>query len=262
MHVLLTNDDGIYADGLWAVVRQLEADSRVSRLDIIAPAVQQSGVSHSVTYLTPLTPKRAVVRHKDVWIVDGTPADCVKLGVMSLLEKRPDVVISGINDGLNTGINAILSGTVAAAREATFFQIPAVALSLEAAGTMDFERAAELSVPRVLTLLQRSLGLDVDRFVSLLNVNIPASVVEPAVDDDVAPWKVVPMKLTRHDDPYLVRQDPKQRDYYWSTDEPLVEAPGANTDVDSIAAGAITVTPMSYDLTDHKQLQQLELDLN
>ena len=256
MHVLLTNDDGIHAEGLWAVSEELQRDTRVSRLDIIAPAIQQSGVSHSITYLTPLTPTRTTVREKQVWIVNGTPADCVKLGVMSLLDRRPDVVISGINEGLNTGINAIYSGTVAAAREATFFDIPAAALSLEYAQDMDFHRASLLSTGRILGLLTELRGQESGK--TLLNVNIPTSAVIPCDGSDEVYWKVVPMKLTRHDDPYTVGQNPKQGDYYWSTDQPFVELPGADTDVDSIAGGAITVTPMSFDLTNHRMLRKLQ----
>ena len=256
MHVLLTNDDGIHAEGLWAVSDELQRDSRVSRLDIIAPAVQQSGVSHSITYLTPLTPTRTTVREQQVWIVNGTPADCVKLGVMSLLDRRPDVVISGINEGLNTGINAIYSGTVAAAREATFFDIPAAALSLEYAHDMDFHRASLLSTGRTLGLLKELRGQESGK--TLLNVNIPTSAVILSDVSDEVYWKIVPMKLTRSDDPYTVGQNPKQGNYYWSTDQPFVELPGADTDVDSIAGGAITVTPMSFDLTNHRVLRKMQ----
>ena len=174
---------------------------------------------------------------------------------MQLLDQRPDLVISGINEGLNTGINAIYSGTVAAAREATFFGLPSVALSLEYAQEMVFSTAASISVPRVLGMIEcmtlASGGT------GLLNVNIPQSAVSPEDSAEKPIWKYVPMKLTRHDDPYVTGADPKQRHYYWSTDEPFVELPGADTDVDSIAAGAITVTPMSFDLNDYRMLQQL-----
>jgi len=258
MHVLLTNDDGIHAEGLWAVAESLTEDPRVTRLDVIAPSVQQSGVSHSITYLSPLTPKRALVNNRQVWIVDGTPADCVKLGVMSLLPQRPDVVLSGINDGLNTGMNAVYSGTVAAAREATFFHIPAAAISLEYSDEMEFQSVARLTVNRTLTMLEKMVAAKSGS--TLLNVNIPTSAVAPAGEGNSVHWKVVPMKLSRHEDPYLVRQDPKQQNYYWSTDQPFVELPGAENDVDSIAAGAITVTPMSFDLTDYKALKNLDLE--
>ncbi len=256
MHVLLTNDDGIHAEGLWAVAEELQKDPRVTCLDIIAPAVQQSGVSHSITYLKPLAPTRTIVREQQVWVVNGTPADCVKLGMMSLLDRRPDVVISGLNEGLNTGINAIYSGTVAAAREATFFGVPAAALSLEYTKDMDFQRASLLSTAATLGLL-KELRIQTTGN-TLLNINIPTSAVMPGDVKDEVSWKVVPMKLTRNDDPYTVGKDPRQRSYYWSTDQPFVELPGAATDVDSIAGGAITVTPMDFDLTNHKVLRSLK----
>ena len=255
MFVLLTNDDGIHAEGLWAAAEELRQDRRVTRLEIIAPQVQQSGVSHSITYLSPLVPTRETVRGQSVWVVNGTPADCVKLGVMQLLDQRPDLVISGINEGLNTGINAIYSGTVAAAREATFFRLPGVALSLEYAQEMVFSTAASISVPRVLGMVESMTVTSGGT--GLLNVNIPQSAANPEGSAEKPIWKYVPMKLTRHDDPYITGTDPKQRHYYWSTDEPFAELPGADTDVDSIAAGAITVTPMSFDLNDYRMLQQL-----
>ena len=257
MHVLLTNDDGIHAEGLWAVADLLTENPRVSRLEVIAPSVQQSGVSHSITYLSPLTPQRALVNNRQVWIVDGTPADCVKLGVMSLLDQRPDIVLSGINEGLNTGINAVYSGTVAAAREATFFGIPAGAISLEYSDEMAFQDAARLTVEKILMMLEKLV--DAKSSSTLLNVNIPTSTVASTDEASSVHWKVVPMKLSRHEDPYLVRQDPKQQNYYWSTDQPPVGLPGAENDVDSIAAGAITVTPMSFDLTDYRVLKNLDL---
>ena len=120
---------------------------------------------------------------------------------------------------------------------------------------MVFSTAASISVPRVLDIVE-SMTIASQGTV-LLNVNIPQSAVNSEDPAKRPIWKYVPMKLTRHDDPYVSGADPKQRQYYWSTDEPFVELPGANTDVDSIAAGAITVTPMSFDLNDYRMLQQL-----
>jgi 5'-nucleotidase len=120
--ILLTNDDGVYAPGLAALERQLR---RLGELCVVAPATEQSGVGHSITYLTPLIVKEVFHgRRRWGWAVEGSPADCVKLGITELCPRRPDLIVSGINGGLNAGINVLYSGTVAAAIEGAFSELP------------------------------------------------------------------------------------------------------------------------------------------
>ena len=134
MLILLTNDDGIYAPGLAALAREMR---KLGEIVVVAPATEQSGVGHSITYLTPLIVKE--VFHRDSsngeqrlgWAVEGSPADCVKIGVHQFCPRQPDLVVSGINSGLNAGINVLYSGTVAAAIEGAFFGITSVAVSLQ-----------------------------------------------------------------------------------------------------------------------------------
>ena len=144
MQILLTNDDGIYAPGLAALERVLK---ELGDVCVVAPATEQSGVGHSITYLTPLTVKEVFDgdRHRG-WAVEGSPADCVKLGVAEFSPRRPDLVVSGINYGLNAGINVLYSGTVAAAIEGAFYEITSVAVSLEYDEHADFDRAAHIAV--------------------------------------------------------------------------------------------------------------------
>ena len=141
--ILLTNDDGIYAPGLAALEREL---SRLGEVRVVAPSQEQSGVGHSITYLTPLIVKEVYDGEKHWgWAVEGSPADCVKLGVSQLCPRRPDLVVSGINSGWNVGINVLYSGTVAAAIEGAFFGITSIAVSLEFSEAAPFGRAARLA---------------------------------------------------------------------------------------------------------------------
>ena len=128
MQILLTNDDGIYAPGLAAMERAL---GRLGDVCVVAPAVEQSGVGHSITFLSPLMAKEVFDgERRRGWAVEGSPADCIKLALSEFCP-RPDLVISGINGGLNLGINVLYSGTVAGATEGAVFGIPSIAVSLE-----------------------------------------------------------------------------------------------------------------------------------
>jgi 5'-nucleotidase len=143
VQILLTNDDGIYAPGLAAIERELREMGDVC---VVAPATEQSGVGHSITYLTPLIVNEVFDGPRSRgWAVAGSPADCVKLGVFEFCERRPDLVVSGINYGLNAGINVLYSGTVAAAIEGAFFEITSIAVSLQYSPHADFDRAAKLA---------------------------------------------------------------------------------------------------------------------
>src|SRR5689334_18472469 len=146
MHILLTNDDGVYAPGLRALRAELK---KLGRVTVVAPAGEQSAVGHSITLLTPLLVQQVVDENQQPmgWAVEGRPADCVKLALMELLEEPPDLVVSGLNAGSNAGINVLYSGTVAAAIEAAFFQYTSIACSLEYTKLkpLDFPRAAELA---------------------------------------------------------------------------------------------------------------------
>ncbi len=141
MQILLTNDDGIYAPGLAAMERAL---LKLGDVAVVAPATEQSGVAHSITFLTPLTAKEIFDgSRRRGWAVEGSPADSVKIGIFEFCPQRPDLVVSGINGGLNAGINVLYSGTVAAAIEGAFFGITSIAVSLEYDEHAEFEKAAD-----------------------------------------------------------------------------------------------------------------------
>jgi 5'-nucleotidase len=243
MLILLTNDDGIYAPGLVAMHREL---SRIGEVYVVAPATEQSGVGHSITYLTPLIVKEMFNDGPNGdpptrwgWAVDGSPADCVKIGVAELCPGRPDLVVSGMNSGLNAGINVLYSGTVAAAIEGAFFGITSVAVSLEFGQHARLERAARVA-REVIEHILKNKGPEPQ----LYNMNIPAAALSGAAE-----VVAVPMNVTRYGDNFEKRQDPWGRNYYWLRGGPAPLMPEHETDLSALAQGKITLTPLDYDLT-------------
>ncbi|MEJ2746082.1 MAG: 5'/3'-nucleotidase SurE, partial [bacterium] len=166
MKVLLTNDDGINAPGLYALYLEIK---KIGDVTIIAPASERSAVGHAITTVDPL---RVTEVRKDGEVyglaVSGTPADCVKIAINSLLPDRPDLVISGINQGPNTGMNVIYSGTISAATEATMLGVPAFAISLDSFTSREFGYAAEFAARLASAIVEKGLPPG-----TLLNVNVP-----------------------------------------------------------------------------------------
>jgi 5'-nucleotidase len=246
VHILLTNDDGVFAPGLRALRKELK---RLGDVTVIAPAVEQSGVGHSITLLTPLVVKPVDDEEGTPlgYVVEGSPADCVKLAILELLDRPPDLIVSGINSGANAGINVLYSGTVAAAIEGAFFKITSIAVSLELAEHFDYPRAAKNASCVIRSILSNQPAAG-----SLYNINLPAhSRGEPKG------VRVVPMGIGRYGEGFEKRQDPRGRTYYWMTYAPPYHLEGPETDVTSLTEGYITVTPLHFDMTRHDLLQQV-----
>lgn len=241
MQILLTNDDGIYAPGLAALERKLAALGDVC---VVAPATEQSGVGHSITFLNPLIVQEIYDGdRRRGWAVEGSPADCVKIGVAEFCPRRPDLVVSGINGGLNAGINVLYSGTVAAAIEGAFFEITSVAVSLEYAEHSNFDAAADLATGVIRQILQRKRTVP-----QLFNLNIPQrALVEPSE------LRIVPMGVARYGENFEKRRDPRGRSYYWATNEPPPPPGEHETDLTALSKGCVTLTPLNFDLT-HRPL--------
>lgn len=251
MQILLTNDDGVYAPGIAALRKGLQALGTVS---LISPATEQSGVGHSITFLEPLVCKE-IYNGDDLYgiAVEGSPADCVKLGVSELTQQPVELIVSGINGGLNAGINVLYSGTVAAAIEGAFFGINSFAVSLEYDPHADFDAAAEIAVPLIQQILSKK-----DKPPQLYNINIPSAAVEAFVKGTKPTVKVVPMGIERYGEHYIRRQDPKGRDYYWATNDPPPKRTDHPTDLTMLADGYVTVTPLQFNMTDHTELPKME----
>jgi 5'-nucleotidase len=247
--ILLTNDDGIYAPGLEAMEHKLR---QVADVVTVAPATEQSGVAHTITFLRPLICKQVFDKtgqSHQRWAVEGSPADSVKIGVVELLPRRPDLVISGINGGLNAGINVLYSGTVAAAIEGAFFGIDSIAVSLEYDEHANFARAAELAWGVIEQLLAKKKGSETQLF----NLNMPTAAMTRPLG-----VKVVPMGLARYGESYIKRVDPKGRTYYWATNDPPPPPGEVETDLTALRNGYVTVTPLQYEMTRWTALREME----
>jgi 5'-nucleotidase len=243
VQILLTNDDGVYAPGLAAMRRQL---GMLGNVHLVAPATEQSGVGHSITFLEPLVCKQ--IFNGDTLIgtaVEGSPADCVKLGVSVLIPETVDLVVSGINGGLNAGINVLYSGTVAAAIEGAFFRLNSFAVSLEYDPHADFDTAARIAVPLIRQVLARK-----DSPPQLYNINIPTAAVQLVQAGGIPQVHVVPMGIERYGEHYIRRQDPKGRDYYWATNDPPPRRTAHPTDLTMLSDGHVTISPLQFDMTD------------
>jgi 5'-nucleotidase len=246
MRILLTNDDGIYAPGLAAMERQLR---NLGDVTVASPLTEQSGVGHAITYLTPLMAREVFTEDQQPrgWAVEGSPADCVKLAVCALLPERPDLLVSGINSGMNAGINVLYSGTVAAAIEGAFFGITSIAVSLEYHEAPRYDVAAEMAAGVIKQLLAQPNAAG-----HLYNLNIPMRALT-----NPAEVKFVSMATAPWGEHFQARLDPRGRPYYWANGLQPDPPPGVTTDLSELRAGNITITPLNFDMTDREQLAEM-----
>jgi 5'-nucleotidase len=259
--ILITNDDGITAPGLLALKRGLNS---LGRTEVYAPDRNWSAASRTRTFHKPLRVDPVPLLDGSVgYATSGTPSDCVSLALLGLLDRRPDLIVSGINAGLNLGRDVSYSGTVAAAMEGARSGVPAVAVSYDTlqapSDDLDYDRAADF--------LRRLAGFLLDRPPLppgiLLNVNVPYS---PG-------GRILRTRLTRlggeaYSNYLVTGKDPHGREYYWITGDPLTgaSAGGSGTDIEAIAEGYVSITPIHLDMTEHALLTELrpweqELDL-
>ncbi|MFM1830721.1 MAG: 5-nucleotidase SurE [Planctomycetota bacterium] len=257
MRILHTNDDGIGATGIAALHHATEGMGE--RL-VVAPASGQSAESHGITFHRPLMTRTARLEHGGEGVaVDGTPADCVKLALRAIWperhgpDTRPDLVISGMNHGANVGINVIYSGTVAAAVEAAFLGVPAIAVSLLLGdrSRIHWARAAAIARHAIDRVVAAGL-LDAHR---VININVPRT---ESPDAPMPPMAVVPMNTAAGIDGYERRTAPDGRTYYWPAGNGMEFVHTAEgSDVERLYGGAVTVTPLFYDLSDRTLLERM-----
>jgi 5'-nucleotidase len=248
VRILLTNDDGVYAPGLRALLSEVR---RLGEVLVVAPATEQSAVGHSVTLTNPLIVQevRDDERRPIGWGVEGRPADCVKLALRELLPWRPDLVVSGLNAGSNAGINVLYSGTVAAAVEGAFFRITSIACSLEYSKPTapDFARGAAYARQIIEQILARQPAVG-----SLFNVNVPD--LERHTPRGV---RTAPQNMASYEETYDRRTDPRGRVYFWSNPEFGCPDPHPDSDVTALKEGWITVTPLQFNLTHEAMLGEM-----
>jgi 5'-nucleotidase len=245
VRILLTNDDGILAPGLVALHA---AVADLGEVSVVAPASPQSAAGHGITVGGELAVERVSIDGK-FWglSVEGRPADCVKLAFRALLPKMPELVLSGINAGANTGINVLYSGTVAAAAEGAMLGAKAVAFSLSTGGDLDFTRAARYCRAVLEILLEGNLESG-----HLVNVNVPR-----LKEGGPAGICIARQSVAAVDEKYTGRRDAEGRDHYQLTDWYGFLNPTAESDVAAVERGYITLTPLHVDLTDSSRLESL-----
>lgn len=251
--LLITNDDGIYAEGIQVLCQALTElqDSRGYSLTVVAPNHEQSAVGHAITMHRPLRVDKVRFLHNPGlrgFSINGTPSDCVKLAVEAILPEPPELVISGINRGANLGTDVVYSGTVSAAVEGIILGIPAVAVSLTEGDTDDFTAAARFICDLVPYLLAEPLPPG-----TLLNVNVPQ---ESA--GGIKGVRVTRLGRRRYRNTFEERTDPRGRSYYWLAGELVEEEEDPDTDVTAILQGYISITPVHFNLTNDCYLPHLE----
>lgn len=241
MKILCTNDDGYLATG----IRVLASAARsLGPVTVVAPDREQSATSHSLTLHHPLRARRSI---DGAWIVDGTPTDCVILAVNELLDDRPDLCVSGINQGPNLGEDVLYSGTVAGAMEATVIGIPAVALSY----TGDRYEEIEGWEPVVSRLLERLLAYPAPEH-TLFNVNLPA-----CAPDEVRGIRITSLGRRRYSESITRANDPSGREYFWIGGGSVHWRGSDDSDFQAVRDGYVSVTPLHLDLTNYRLLEEI-----
>ena len=237
--ILVTNDDGIFSEGIIALAKALGTMGEVT---VVAPASEQSAAAHSLTLSRPLRIRRIDERH---YSIDGTPTDCVTLALTKILaDCLPDIVVSGINYGANLGDDVTYSGTVAGALEASVFNLPGIAVSLATRSDFDFTHAAAFAAGLTRKVLAEGLPDG-----TILNVNLP-------------PGEIRGSRIT-HQGIKIARTsiieglDPRGRPYYWIGEQQTSWKQEEGSDYAAIEQGLVSITPLRTDMTDYRALEKL-----
>ncbi len=244
--ILVTNDDGITAPGLKALV---EVVKKIGEVFVIAPDSPQSGMGHAITVNSPIRIDKSDVFGKiPTYTCSGTPVDCVKIGIFHVLKRKPDLVISGINHGSNAGSNVIYSGTMSAAVEGAIENIPSIGFSLD-----DFAHDANFLPAQhfARVIIQKALASDFPDSICL-NVNIPNLPLEK-----LQGIKVCRQAMAFWEDRFDEREDPLGKKYYWLTGKFRDQEGAEDTDMAALKKGYVSVVPVQFDMTAHHAISRL-----
>lgn len=246
LKILVSNDDGISSPGIQALVKELK---EIGDVLVVAPSTEQSAVGHAITMKIPVRVKDFFIdREFFGYAVDGTPADCIKMGIKNILRKAPDIVVSGINNGSNAAINIIYSGTVSAAREAAIMDVPAIAISIADHKPSDYTYAAKVAKELVQTVCKNKL-----RKGTLLNVNVPN-----IPGNKIKGIKLTSQGISKWDDIYEERTDPYGGKYFWLTGRMISDDELEGSDIQAIYKNYVSITPIHFDLTDYETLEEIK----
>lgn len=254
MNILLSNDDGILANGIRALI---EALSPCYNVYVVAPDRERSAAGHSLTLHTPLRVEEVDSKYgaKRCWMTTGTPGDCVKIAVNAILanDELPDLVISGINHGPNLGGDILYSGTVSCAMEGALLGIPSIAVSLASLHTEyeDFKLTAEFTAKFIEKINNYTIPSK-----TVLNINVPGLEKE-----DISGVAITELGKRMFTDTYERRVDPRGKVYYWMAGEIINEPEDAKTDIAAVRNNKISITPITYDLTRKGFMTELENEL-
>jgi 5'-nucleotidase len=244
MHILLTNDDGIYAEGIYALYLQLK---KLGKVTVVAPDSQRSSIGHAITLAYPIWKNKVKRKGLDFGTsISGTPADCVKFAV-GVLKHKPDIVVSGINLGPNDGCSIFYSGTVAGAREGALMGIPSLAVSLATFVNPDFTYSAKIGAKMTKLIMKEKMPKG-----TFLNVNVPNKKASQIKGVKMASQGLIPIHGT-----FRKRVDPNSREYYWMTGKMQVKKKDNLTDSNALNNNYVTVTPIQSDQTDYSFLEKL-----
>ena len=241
MKILVSNDDGVLAPGILALVQEL---SKIAEVQVIAPDRNRSGASNSLTLLHPLRVKQLSNGH---YSLEGTPTDCVHLGLTGFFDTQFDMVVSGINDGGNLGDDVIYSGTVAAAMEGRFLGLPAIAVSMVGDTIEYYETAAVIVRQLVVKLSENNLSTQ-----TILNINVPNLPL-----DQIKSYEVTRLGRRHKAEAMVKEHDPRGRPIYW-VGRPGQEADaGPGTDFFAINQGSVSITPLHLDMTQYNVFEEV-----
>jgi 5'-nucleotidase len=241
LRILVTNDDGILSPGLVMLAKAVAA---LGEVWVVAPDRERTAVAHAVTLHKPL---RVHEVGKRMYAVNGTPVDCVNLALLNILPKRPHLLISGINKGVNLGDDTLYSGTVSAAVEGTIHGVPSLAVSQEGGDEFHFATGAHYALRVAQLILQRGLPEE-----TLVNLNIPNRVLR-----DITGVRVTCLSRRRFENPIIEKVDPHGKTYYWIAGTRVSWSRSKDADHEAIAEGAVSLTPLHLDSTNYGVLDQL-----
>jgi 5'-nucleotidase len=239
--ILVTNDDGIQSPGLTILANALE---RIGEVWVVAPDRERTAVAHAVTLHKPL---RVHALRKRVYAVNGTPVDCVNLALLNILPKRPHLLVSGINKGVNLGDDVLYSGTVSAAVEGTILGVPSMAVSQEGRDRFHFATGAHYALRVARLILQRGLPDE-----TLVNLNVP-----DRAQRAVTGVRVTCLSRRRFENPIIEKVDPHGRTYYWIAGTRISWSRSKDADHEAIEEGAVSLTPLHLDSTHYGVLDRL-----
>ncbi|MGB9678573.1 MAG: 5'/3'-nucleotidase SurE [Thermoanaerobacteraceae bacterium] len=241
MYILITNDDGVQAEGILNLAEFLKKDYNTT---VVAPERERSAVGHAITLHKPL--RLNMIKSEEnlnIYSVNGTPSDCVKLGIEVVLKKRPDIVISGINNGFNLGTDILYSGTVSAAVEAAIYGIPSIAVSLS--------ENADIKEPKIYSFLNMLIQNIISKGIpkhTLLNINIP---------ENIKGIKATLLGKRIYIETFQKNFDPRGKEYYWMAGKIAESDNNEKTDIISVKNGYISITPIHFDLTRYDMIDTI-----